>query len=65
MWCAKCKNNFPAECICPDLEEKLKKFDEIPNFVYKKCSVCSKHYALCKCKDPIFVLSTENQNEFI
>jgi len=51
MFCVKCQKNL-ADCICPDLEERLKDAASSGYFVYKYCKKCGHHYAKCKCENP-------------
>lgn len=54
MFCEICRTDLSG-CTCIDLEIRL---DSITNFVYKKCLVCQKHYARCKCTKPNWIAST-------
>lgn len=51
MFCSICKNDL-VDCTCNDLEERLSKLDKVPNFVYRKCFNCNKHYSQCVCENP-------------
>lgn len=51
MWCIRC-NKHLSQCECPDINERLKGATESGHFAYKKCSICGKHYELCKCENP-------------
>ncbi len=53
MFCTKCQKDL-SDCICSDLQERLDSLNHSPNFIYKKCRVCGKHYAKCKCENPIW-----------
>ena len=41
-----------SQCICPDINERLRGATEGGRFVYKKCAICGKHYELCNCENP-------------
>ena len=56
MYCMKCKNDL-SDCICDDLEERLSSLKNAPNFIYKMCRKCEKHYSLCKCENPDWTTS--------
>jgi len=56
MRCDRCESEL-KDCTCPDLEKRL---DSVPNFVYRKCAKCKKHYARCRCVEPIWIKSPEN-----
>lgn len=51
MWCSRCKSEL-KNCTCLDLEERL---DSVSNFVYRKCALCGKHYARCRCTEPVWI----------
>lgn len=48
MWCMKCNNEL-ADCICPDLIERLSK---VSHFSFEVCAKCGKHHSQCKCEQP-------------
>ena len=50
MWCCKCQHDL-SECTCPDLMERLNRAAQ-GNFAYKRCTICQKHYAQCRCTNP-------------
>jgi len=54
MACHVCNNDL-QDCTCDDLEER---FDSIDSFAYKKCGVCMKHYARCRCEIPSYFVSS-------
>ena len=56
MFCIICKNDL-ADCTCDDIEERLANLNNIPNVIYKKCRICEKHYARCKCEKPDWTTS--------
>ena len=56
MFCMKCKNDL-HNCICSDLGERLFGLSNVSNFVYRMCKKCKKHYAVCKCEEPEWVMS--------
>lgn len=53
MFCCKC-NTHISECVCGDIEERLALLNHNPHVIYKRCRTCGKHYALCKCKTPVW-----------
>ena len=58
MLCTKCGNQL-NNCTCDDLEKRLDKAVDSGFFEYKKCCLCKKHYARCKCEEPKFILASE------
>jgi len=50
MFCGICQKDF-KECTCKDLEERLDKSEFL---VYRKCKLCGKHFARCRCETPIW-----------
>ena len=54
MLCLKCGKDL-IDCICPDKEERLKAIVDSPHLVTKVCKICGKHYAGCKCENPIWI----------
>ncbi|KKN08801.1 hypothetical protein LCGC14_1053030 [marine sediment metagenome] len=51
MYCGIC-NVHVSKCTCPDINERLKGATQGGHFAYKKCTICDKHYSLCKCENP-------------
>jgi len=61
MFCAKCQNDL-VECKCSDIDERLASIK--PKYViYRACEKCKKHYARCKCKNPIWTTSDKLKKE--
>jgi uncharacterized protein with PIN domain len=60
MFCMKCQHAL-ANCTCDDLEERLASLNNSPNFIYKKCRICGKHYARCKCEKPDWTTSHDDK----
>ena len=58
MWCVNCDHEF-VNCTCPDKEERARKLVKSGFLITKVCLVCLKHYATCKCEDPVWT-TTEN-----
>ena len=56
MYCMKC-HNYLANCTCDDLDERLASLNNDPNFIYKKCRICGKHYDRCQCENPDWTTS--------
>ncbi len=52
MACGRCETDLD-KCTCEDLEKRLL---SVPNFVFKACAECGKHYARCRCDDPTWVM---------
>lgn len=55
MWCGKCNKDL-SECICSDLQERLRVVVAGGHFAYKKCAICNMHYAKCKCENPKWII---------
>ena len=53
MFCGQC-NKDASECTCDDFEARLDEAVAGGHFAYKRCSICKKHYARCKCEIPIW-----------
>lgn len=49
MWCMKCNKDI-ADCICPDIEERLAACNAHPNIDLPICPKCGEHLARCACK---------------
>ena len=60
MFCVKCQKDL-SECTCDDLDERLKSLSNMGVLAYRKCIKCGKHYDLCKCKNPEWGMSGENE----
>ncbi len=61
MFCMICKHDL-LECTCDDIQERLSKLGNV--LIYRKCSLCGKHYALCKCLTPVWVRSDTDELMF-
>lgn len=57
MFCAKCNNEL-GDCVCPDIDDRLRALDMV---ILKWCLTCDKHYARCKCAEPIFGIRTDGR----
>ena len=55
MWCCKCQKEL-SECTCADLQERLSSVAAGGLFVYRYCRKCGKHYAKCRCPEPIWAI---------
>ena len=54
MGCSKCNKDL-NECICPDIEERLKELTGKKGpLIAKWCLNCDKHYARCRCTEPLW-----------
>jgi len=62
MFCGKCQNSL-IDCTCLDLEERLDKAVVSGMFVYRYCKTCGKHYARCKCNNPVWATKTKENVE--
>ena len=51
MFCVKCNNEL-AVCTCEDIDERLAGLSDA--IVYRKCLICGRHYARCKCENPVW-----------
>lgn len=60
MICMMCKKELEL-CSCPDKEERIKGITESPYLAYQMCTICNKHYALCFCEKPNWVLASEGK----
>ena len=56
MDCNKCKKSL-KDCECPDIDERMADLRNNPNFIYKMCATCGKHYERCKCEVPNWTTS--------
>ena len=57
MWCVTCNNDI-ADCVCPDISERLAKAFSSPNLAARWCLKCDQHYARCKCETPEWGIKT-------
>ena len=39
MWCMRCDRHL-SQCVCPDINERLKGATQGGRFAYKKCAIC-------------------------
>jgi len=62
MWCEACKNEL-VECVCSDKDERIKSIMATGNFFFRMCTICGKHYARCKCENPIWIGSTKERED--
>lgn len=60
MDCPICKKGI-KDCTCKDIDLRIEKLLNNPNFLFKFCSSCEKHAERCKCQDPVFVRSTDGE----
>jgi len=58
MYCTICQNDL-VNCTCKDIDERMADLGKSPNFVFKACAKCGKHYARCKCKNPEWTSSNK------
>ncbi len=57
MWCMKCNHEL-SDCTCSDINERLASIGGAGGtLVYRACKVCKKHYAQCRCKEPLWTTS--------
>lgn len=47
----KCDKHI-SQCTCSDMNDRLRAVAQSGVLAYKKCTICDKHYALCKCENP-------------
>lgn len=59
MWCAKCQNEL-SECICPDIEERLRSACEGMNVALTFCKTCGLYYSRCTCGKPDKIIKSGN-----
>jgi hypothetical protein len=57
MFCMRCNVDL-AECSCPDIDQRLKDASDSAHQAVKWCMVCDKHYARCRCEEPVFGIRT-------
>lgn len=60
MICIRCNRRFPAQCVCPDRDERVRVLrKESSHVAVRVCRVCDLHADLCKCEDgPITVMES-------
>ena len=51
MICSKCQKDID-ECQCEDIDNRIESLKD--SILYRKCKICEKHYARCKCENPIW-----------
>lgn len=56
MDCNKCKKNL-RDCDCSDIDKRMTDLRNNPNFIYKMCAICEKHYERCECENPVWTTS--------
>jgi len=64
MWCCKCNNDL-SNCTCSDLDERLASLAGAKNVVFKRCKLCGKHYARCKCENPEWEATKKEANHLV
>jgi len=52
----KCQKDL-SECICEDIDKKFENLKNDPNFIFKMCRLCGKHYQRCRCENPDWTTS--------
>lgn len=53
MFCDKCDKDL-HECVCSDIDQRMKELtDEGGPLIAKWCLSCDKHYARCRCSEPL------------
>ena len=61
MFCGKCNKDL-QECICFDIDTRLLELsNKGGSFLFKWCLNCNKHYARCRCKEPLFGIRTDGK----
>jgi len=53
MWCMKCNKDL-AECVCPDIAERLRAISDSVRIASRWCLACDKHHSQCKCEHPVW-----------
>lgn len=53
MECGKCLNDL-HDCACADVDERLRSATDLDGFAARWCMECDKHYARCRCAEPIW-----------
>lgn len=52
----KCQKDL-SECFCEDIDKKFENLKNDPNFIFKMCRLCGKHYQRCRCENPDWTTS--------
>jgi len=61
MHCGRC-NNPLNECTCPDIDERMRELTGPGSHLLAKwCLNCDKHYARCRCAEPLFGVRTDGK----
>ena len=61
MFCSKCNHDL-NECVCADIDTRLRELsDKGSHMMFKWCLTCDKHYARCRCEEPIFGIRTDGR----
>jgi len=47
-----------AICACPDMDQRLRECCDHEHVAFKWCLSCNRHYARCRCKEPLFGVRT-------
>lgn len=54
MFCSKCSRDL-KNCVCPDIDERMRGLtDKGGPLAAKWCMICDKHYARCRCDEPLY-----------
>lgn len=57
MACVECGSDLDV-CSCPDIDERLRNLSDTQLIALKWCFECDKHYARCRCAEPLFGIRT-------
>lgn len=50
MFCTRCQNHV-VDCTCGDIEERLGRLADHPNFATNRCETCREHRQDCTCEE--------------
>lgn len=57
MYCNKCSNSI-KDCVCLDINNRLRELSDGEYVIFKWCLNCDKHYDRCRCLEPLFGIRT-------
>jgi len=58
MFCVTC-NTDVHDCTCPDIDDRLRELTGASGpLLARWCLACDKHYARCRCTEPLFGVRT-------
>jgi len=61
MFCSACDNTI-KNCVCTDIDERMKELTGPKGFLIAKwCVLCDKHYDRCQCSIPNYMARTDGK----